>query len=176
MATDNGNTIHQKMFDFQTKVQAIKKDAKNPHFKNTYASLNQILSEVKPLLTECKLAVTQPVQDNKVYTFVTCVETGQYLFSSIELPTGLTPQQIGSAITYYRRYTISGLLSLETEDDDGSDASVNTTDKRAWLNEGTEVFKQAVTYLRGGGIVGEIEKKYKMTDKTKEALVSEAAK
>jgi hypothetical protein len=120
---ENGNLIHQKMFDFQTKVQAIKKDAKNPHFKNTYASLNQILGEVKPLLTEVGLALIQPIQDNKVTTIIVCKESGESMHSAIELPTGLTPQQIGSAITYYRRYTISGLLSLETEDDDGQGAS-----------------------------------------------------
>ena len=52
------NGINEKMFEFQKRVQAIKKDAKNPHFKNTYASLNQILSEVKPLLTEVGLVLT----------------------------------------------------------------------------------------------------------------------
>nr|WP_298660819.1 ERF family protein [uncultured Flavobacterium sp.] len=170
------NGINEKMFEFQKRVQAIKKDAKNPHFKNTYASLNQILSEVKPLLTEVGLVLTQPVQGNKVITMVVCTKSGQSFCSEIDLPTGLTPQQIGSAITYYRRYTISGLLSLETEDDDGSDASLNIGDKRAWLNENTEVFKQAVAYLKNGGLIGEVEKKYKMTEKTKESLITEAAK
>ena len=43
-------TINSKLLAFQTKVNAIKKDGKNPHFKSSYATLNQILSDVKPLL------------------------------------------------------------------------------------------------------------------------------
>ena len=39
-------------------------------------------------------------------------------------PADLTPQQTGSAITYFRRYGLVALLNLRTEsDDDGSAAS-----------------------------------------------------
>jgi len=43
--------------------------------------------------------------------------------SSIDLPTSGTPQAMGSAITYYRRYTLQSLLSLQADDDDGQMAS-----------------------------------------------------
>ena len=39
-------TIQTQLLEFQKKVTVIKKDAKNPHFKNTYASLTQIISAV----------------------------------------------------------------------------------------------------------------------------------
>jgi len=39
------------------------------------------------------------------------------------LPMSGTPQQLGSAITYYRRYTLQSLLSLQAEDDDANAAS-----------------------------------------------------
>lgn len=116
------NTIINKLLEFQKEIQAIKKDAKNPHFKNTYASLNQILSEVKPLLSKHGLFLSQPVINGSVMTIITGGADEQ-IESAIPLPTNLTPQQLGSAITYFRRYTISGLLSLETEDDDGQHAS-----------------------------------------------------
>ena len=117
------NGIITKLLEFQKEIQAIKKDAKNPHFKNTYASLNQILSEVKPLLSKHGLFLSQPVLGGNVMSIISDDVCGQ-IESSIPLPTNLTPQQLGSAITYFRRYTISGLLSLETEDDDGQHASV----------------------------------------------------
>ena len=51
-------------------------------------------------------------------------ESGKEIATSwIELPIGLNPQQLGSAITYFRRYTLASLLSLELDDDDANEAS-----------------------------------------------------
>ena len=111
-------TLNSKLLDFQKKVGIIKKDAKNPHFKNTYASLTQILSEVKPLLTECGLVLIQPIDANGVGTTIIDSENGQKVETYISLPNNLSPQQLGSAITYFRRYTLASLLALEIDDDD----------------------------------------------------------
>lgn len=109
----------KQLLEFQRKVNAIKKDGKNPHFKSTYATLTQILSEVKPILSDIGLVLLQPIKDGKVGTVIT---DGDKLVieSFIDLPTGLNPQQLGSAITYFRRYTLASLLSLEIEDDDAN--------------------------------------------------------
>jgi hypothetical protein len=110
--------INTKLLEFQKKIGIIKKDSKNPHFKNTYASLTQILSEVKPLLTECGLILIQPISLEGVGTTIIDFETGEKIETVISLPTNLSPQQLGSAITYFRRYTLASLLSLEIDDDD----------------------------------------------------------
>ena len=110
--------INAKLLEFQKKIGIIKKDSKNPHFKNTYASLTQILSEVKPLLTECGLILIQPISLEGVGTTIIDFETGEKIETVISLPTNLSPQQLGSAITYFRRYTLASLLSLEIDDDD----------------------------------------------------------
>jgi hypothetical protein len=111
-------TINTKLLEFQKKIGIIKKDSKNPHFKNTYASLTQILGEVKPLLTECGLILIQPISLDGVGTTIIDFETGEKIETVISLPINLTPQQLGSAITYFRRYTLASLLSLEIDDDD----------------------------------------------------------
>jgi hypothetical protein len=111
-------TINTKLLEFQKKIGIIKKDSKNPHFKNTYASLTQILGEVKPLLTECGLILIQPISLEGVGTTIIDFETGEKIETVISLPINLTPQQLGSAITYFRRYTLASLLSLEIDDDD----------------------------------------------------------
>lgn len=111
-----------KLLEFQKKVNAIKKDGKNPHFKSSYATLTQIISEVKPVLSECGVLLIQPIKDNKVGT-VLSDDKGILAESWIDLPTGLNPQQLGSAITYFRRYTLASLLALEIEDDDANLAS-----------------------------------------------------
>lgn len=114
-------TLQTQLLEFQKKVNVIKKDAKNPHFKNTYASLTQIISEVKPLLSECGIVLTQPLINGNVSTFLTY--GSEVLESSLPLPVGLQPQPLGSAITYFRRYTLASLLALEIDDDDANEAT-----------------------------------------------------
>jgi hypothetical protein len=119
-------TFESRLLQFQTQIGIIKKDSKNPHFKNTYASLGQILSEVKPILTECGLILLQPLNDKGVCTVIS-MENGtktDFIESYIPLPTNLAPQPLGSAITYYRRYTLSSLLALEIDDDDAQSTVV----------------------------------------------------
>lgn len=118
-------TFESRLLQFQTQIGIIKKDSKNPHFKNTYASLEQILSEVKPILTDCGLILLQPINDKGVCTVITMVDGTEtdFVESYIPLPTNLAPQPLGSAITYYRRYTLSSLLALEIDDDDAQSAS-----------------------------------------------------
>lgn len=117
--------LNKKLLQFQKRIGIIKKDATNPHFKNTYASLAQILSEVKPILSDLGLVLLQPISNNIISTVIIDSDSGDSVASTIELPTG-TPQQLGSAITYYRRYCLAGLLSLEIDDDDANIASKPT--------------------------------------------------
>lgn len=121
-----------KLLEFQKKIGVIAKDSKNPHFKNTYASLTQILSEVKPIMSELGLTITQPIKDGKVFTCI--FDSDKEIASSeIQLPINLTPQQLGSAITYFRRYTISSLLALEIDDDDAQSTN-KVTPQQAAIN------------------------------------------
>lgn len=115
-------TLETQLLEFQKKISVIKKDSKNPHFKNTYASLTQILSEVKPILNEVGVLITQPIFDNKAGTQLSYNGTKEVSF--IDLPSNLTPQQLGSAITYFRRYTLASLLALEIDDDDAQSTNV----------------------------------------------------
>ncbi len=51
-------------------------------------------------------------------------KSGEWMESDITLrPDGDTPQKIGSAITYGRRYALSAMVGVAPDDDDGSDAS-----------------------------------------------------
>lgn len=113
----------QKLIEAKKEIGKVIKNAKNPHFKNTYADINAIIDTVEPVLIKHGLLLLQPIIENKVCTMIVDVETGDKLESIIDLPTGATPQQMGSAITYYRRYTLQSLLSLQADDDDGNASS-----------------------------------------------------
>lgn len=110
-----------KLLAFQKQIGVIAKDAKNPHFKNTYASLTQIISEVKPILSELGITILQPINSGKVGTVL--MDSDKIIAESwIDLPINLQPQPLGSAITYFRRYTLASLLALEIDDDDAQSA------------------------------------------------------
>ena len=149
----------KKLLEFQKKINTIKKDAKNPHFKNNYATLPQILSEVKPILSDVGLILLQPTLDNKVITQIIDAESGDSITSELELPTGLNPQQLGSCLTYYRRYLLAGLLSLEIDDDDANLAS----QKPAFTQANFEKANQA------NATIEQIKTKYTITQEVQEA-------
>lgn len=115
--------IYKKIHEAKLEIGTVAKNATNPHFKNTYADLNALIEAVEPILLTKGLVLLQPVKDGKVFTIVIDVESAESLESFIDLPTGGTPQSMGSAITYYRRYTLQSLLSLQAVDDDGQHAS-----------------------------------------------------
>jgi len=191
-------TINQKLLAFQQKVNSIKKDGKNPHFKSTYATLTQILSEVKPILSDVGLIVTQPIIGGSVHTIILDSESGEKIEGNIDLPTNQNPQQIGSAITYYRRYLLAGMLALEIEDDDANLATHSasqphndtkqsaepTSDNLTWLNKFTSKDKSTITIeytkvveaLKSGNYtLADIRKKYKVS-KEIEGFLSEDSK
>ena len=97
----------------QMDIQAITKDKTNPHFKSRYADINTMLAEVKPALHKHGLFVIQPIEEGQVITQIVDAETGNILCESALTLSGQgNPQQRGSEITYYRRYTLQSLLSL----------------------------------------------------------------
>lgn len=121
-------SIYTKMLEVQKKVEAIVKDEANPHFKSKYFDINGLLKELKPALNEVGLLVLQPVTQTEsglvLKTIVVDpsdpVETMEF---SMMLRQTQNPQELGSQITYFRRYSLQSLFSLEGEDDDGNTAT-----------------------------------------------------
>ena len=140
-------SIDQKLFALQQEIGAISKDAKNPFFKSSYFDINMLLEELKPLLGKYKLAVYQPIKNGEVHSIIKCIETKEKTEPSyLTLPVIIDPQKLGSCITYFRRYTLTSLLALQSVDDDGNLASnkkinnaVNSQpekkDEREWLQK-----------------------------------------
>ena len=66
----------------------------------------------------------------------------------MKLPEIQDPQRIGSACTYYRRYTLTGLLCLQAVDDDANTASQAINPNRQPLND--ERFTKALDAVKNG--------------------------
>lgn len=114
---------------FNGEVSKIEKDSTNPHFRNKYASLDNIIDEIRPILTKHGLSIIQmPGGDGDMFTMTTMLvhESGEWIESQpiVMRPAKNDPQGIGSCATYARRYSLAAFLSLNTgEDDDGNGAS-----------------------------------------------------
>jgi hypothetical protein len=119
-------SIYTKLHQAKQEIGKVAKNSKNPHFKNTYADLNSLIDAVEPILLEKNMLLLQPLQGGKVITMIFDVESGESIQSDIDLPQITDPQKLGSAITYFRRYTLQSLLSLQAVDDDGHLASQPT--------------------------------------------------
>jgi len=115
--------IYAKIHEAKQEIGVVKKNAKNPHFKNTYADLNALIEAVEPILLQKGLILLQPIKDGKVFTQIIDIDTFEMVESSIDLSPNLTAQALGSQVTYYRRYTLQSLMSLQSDDDDGQKAS-----------------------------------------------------
>ena len=113
-------TIHQKLHRAKLAIGKVTKNATNPHFKKAYADINALIDAVEPILLENGLLLLQPIQGNNVCTQIIDIDSGTMIESCMELPTNLTPQQMGSAITYFRRYTLQSSMSLQSVDDDAN--------------------------------------------------------
>ena len=110
----------KKLAKAKNEIGAISKDSTNPFYKSKYFDINDLLKHVEPILEKNKIMVLQPIEVDKVTTMLIDTETGEDIQSSILLPENIDPQKQGIAITYYRRYTLASLLSLQSEDADGN--------------------------------------------------------
>jgi hypothetical protein len=120
-------SIYKKLNDFKSKVGGIKKDGTNPHFKNKYATIESVLDTVESPLNQSGLGFVQCVNGMELVTTIYDTESDERIESKIPLLLNKQDmQQLGSAITYARRYALVSMLGLEQEDDDGNYASGNS--------------------------------------------------
>jgi len=115
--------IYQKLHLAKQSMGKVIKNATNPHLKRNYADINSIIDTVEPILLDHGLLLIQPVKDDKVFTIIADVNSCDTLESFMTLPPITDAQKLGGAITYFRRYTLVSLLSLQAVDDDGHEAS-----------------------------------------------------
>lgn len=96
-------------------------------YSYTYADLSDVLEHVRPVLAKHDLVVTQDtcIEDNRlcVYTHLRHASGESLRFGPLSGPMGNSWQNVGSAITYARRYALLSALGLASgDDDDGQNA------------------------------------------------------
>ena len=128
--SDQLNELAKALAAFQAEVPAIPKANENPFFHSKYSDLKDAVATASPIATKHGLCVSQhPGSNERGDTLDTILlhTSGQFIESQMDLHAiKPDPQGQGSALTYARRYAYMaalGLVSSESEDDDGNAAS-----------------------------------------------------
>ena len=115
-------------------------DMLNPHFGRRYASLSSIAESCRAALASNGIAVFQGTafaDGRVVVTTMVVHSSGQWMRDELSIkPVSDTPQAIGSALTYARRYSLCGMVGVVSEEDDdgngkGQDAPKTTPKPKA---------------------------------------------
>ena len=171
-------TINQKLATIQTKFKS-KKSRFNSFGKYYFRSAEDILEATKPYLLELGVSVT--ISENLVETSpMPIVEScatlsdGENTITATALvgvdlnQKGMqTPQQFGSASSYGKKYALGNLFLIDDTQD--SDAT-NTHGRSAAAKEVLKDIEKAKTYVKSGGAIDTIKKKYKLTSEQEAAL------
>lgn len=160
--------IAKALMTFRIKVEIIKKDAKNPFFKSSYASLSNVLESIEDPLIESGLTFVQfPSSGNGLTTLIMHAESGEYIQDTFEMrPAKDDPQGRGSVITYQRRYALAAIFGLNIEDDDDANRGTHGSSKpkttlynhKSLEKDGKPLisnlqFSQLIERVKGGDLV-----------------------
>jgi hypothetical protein len=137
--SDSLNELAAALCKAQAVMKGAPKDAQNPHFRSRFASLASVWDACRGPLTDNGLSVLQTpgaaaevvvdgevVADGRAVTVTTMLlhASGQWIKESLTMTArDATPQSVGSAITYARRYGLQAAVGICPEDDDGNAAS-----------------------------------------------------
>jgi hypothetical protein len=103
-------------------------------YSYTYADLAAISAEVLPRLGKHGLSfIAKPTMRGNVFVLAYSLlhESGEREDGDYPLPSNVTPQQLGSAITYGRRYCLCAVTGVATTDDDDDARQVAERQERA---------------------------------------------
>lgn len=173
----------EKLIKIQKELKAPKNQY-NSFGNYKYRSAEDILEAVKPLLHENGLFIT--ISDDivnigaRIYVKSTItIYDNEKSLSTVafaresEQKKGMDESQItGAASSYARKYALNGMFCIDDQKDSDvtnnkshnkSDNEKPKDDNKPWLNQNSEQWNKAVEYIKGGGSIDEIKKKYKLS-------------
>lgn len=145
ITTESIKNISVALLGFHGEVGMVRKNAHNPFFKTLYADLPAVLEAIHLPLINNRLAIVQFPESEYKLTTRLIHESGEWMQSTFDISpipeyktekdrnggivwrgeSYVSPQALGSAITYARRYAIGAILNLNIDqDDDGNRASM----------------------------------------------------
>jgi len=160
-------------------IEGAKKDAANPFFKSKYADLASVWDACRAALAVNGLAVIQsPAAEGTRVSVDTLLthSSGQWVAGTVSVTAKEdSPQAIGSAITYLRRYALQSFVGVAPEDDDANAASAKSHIVKAvpvmgpkgyadWLSDLDAVADEGINALQAAWKKSKAEYRAHLTD------------
>lgn len=126
MQSEHINDLSAALAKAQGAMKTASFNRTNPHFKSKYADLASVLEAIREPLASNGLSITQTTQLRDAgLVLVTALRhaSGQWIESEYPLPATVRPQELGSALTYARRYSLSAITCIAADDDDDGNAA-----------------------------------------------------
>lgn len=135
MQSESVNELFTGIVKFQS---AMKNPSKNRtvkvktktggQYEFKYATFDQILDTIREPMADAGLGFMQEVETGErglILTTTILHESGQWKSSTSNIPLGedRTPQTIGSAISYFKRYTLTAALGIAADEDDDANSA-----------------------------------------------------
>ena len=129
------NELAPALSKLQSSISNPVKDAKAHHSR--YASFPSVLNTIRPHLAENGLSIVQTSRKDELYGSMHVIVTTRLLHSSgqwiqedissaINMKAQNSIQDMGSLISYLKRYAIQGLVLIAGDDDDDGEAAART--------------------------------------------------
>ena len=115
----------------QAELQNPPKNKTNPHFKSSYVDLADGLDAVRKTFAKHNLSFIQgtAVSDGIIVMNTRILhKSGQWIESEYPVSGFSKPQEMGSAMTYARRYSLFAMVGVAGEDDDDGNAAQASTE------------------------------------------------
>lgn len=163
--------ISAALVKYHAKAETVTRDRVNPHFKNDYATLDNVLDTIRPILAEVGLSILQlPVGENGLTTML-LHESGEFIKETYVMPSKSNdPQGNGSRLTYQRRYALGAFLGISTEkDDDGNAATKAPTKIKLALNDAN--YPKVIAAIKDGFTIGQVRQKYEVSKEVEEQIL-----
>lgn len=117
------NELSTSLIKLQGELENIGKDSTGYGYK--YTSLDKLLEYLRPLMSKSNLGIIQTPtnEDNKIGVTTRLIHTsGQYIEDTLLMDKSSLAkmndyQVAGSIISYFRRYAISSILGIASDDD-----------------------------------------------------------
>ena len=166
--------LNEKLATIQTKFKS-KKSRFNSFGKYYFRSAEDILEAIKPYLLEHGVSVVmneELIGDDPVIKTTATISDGLEAINATAIvgvdlnQKGMQmPQRFGAASSYGKKYALGNLFLIDdTQDSDATnDHGASSTNVKQWISKDSNSYDKAVEYIKSGGKVDSIKKKYAMT-------------
>lgn len=141
MQSEQINELASALAKAQGTMQNATMNRTNPHFKSKYADLSSVLDAIRAPLSANGLSIVQTMQGGMLRTTL-MHSSGQFVATEYPLPVTPKPHEMGSALTYARRYSVAALVCNSADEDDDGNMAMKSEPQKPSVGTGTKISDQ----------------------------------